>query len=330
MFLANSHIAFSQTQNVTFNLKDINSDEEISKAVVYISVMDVSSERYVYDGAISMNNSINLALGEGAYKTILEVDLPQTPGIDYYRIHSFVLNGAAGQNVQDVFLFPVASLRGIVKDKLDNIVGYADLRFECVNDMGVEFPQTTTKFGSIAVDAMPVGSCKIFASLGDAVGYEEINLNQGQLMDMEINLDKSIVAPEKDDSVIWTIILILAVLAALFAYIYFILKKEKKLEKDVKKEKRVEKKIEKLEQDIGGKRAEDIIPTLNAKEKDVMNHLFLNRKESSQARIRHDTGIPRTSLARVLQSLESKNIIKVEKHGKLVKVKLTPWFLGKD
>ena len=61
-----------------------------------------------------------------------------------------------------------------------------------------------------------------------------------------------------------------------------------------------------------------------------MNYLQLNKGEVNQAIIRHNTGIPRTSLSRIMSSLENKNIIKVRKEGKAVKVSLTDWFLEKD
>ncbi|MFO8015622.1 MAG: hypothetical protein R6U32_00810 [Candidatus Woesearchaeota archaeon] len=77
-------------------------------------------------------------------------------------------------------------------------------------------------------------------------------------------------------------------------------------------------------------RARDIIKTLNAREKEVVDFLLAHNMKSTQAAIRNDTGIPKTSLARIFQSLESKNVIKVETIGKLKKIEITDWFLGKD
>jgi len=75
--------------------------------------------------------------------------------------------------------------------------------------------------------------------------------------------------------------------------------------------------------------SETILKTLNKKEKAVVEFLLANTNKASQAKIRHATGIPRTSLSRVLQSLEGKKIVHVEKHGKMVNVALTDFFLGK-
>jgi len=76
-------------------------------------------------------------------------------------------------------------------------------------------------------------------------------------------------------------------------------------------------------------RGEDIISTLNPKEKQIVSFLMDNGNKSNQANIRHNTGIPRTSLSRCLKSLEAKKIVTIEEIGKMRKVSLTPWFLGK-
>jgi uncharacterized membrane protein len=72
------------------------------------------------------------------------------------------------------------------------------------------------------------------------------------------------------------------------------------------------------------------MPTLNAKEKEIVSFLELNKGKALQSQIRHHTGIPRTSLARIIKGLEDKNILQVRKEGKAVKIKLTDWFLGKE
>src|SRR3989344_2485012 len=178
-------IAFAQQEpvqqepNIILNLRDINTNADIGEAIVYLSIFDVESGKEAYEDTVNVNRSLNLLLVEGSYKIILKADLPQTPGMDYFTEYEFSVKDIS---TQDIFLFPTASLRGIVKDKLDNIVGFADLRFECINGIGTEFPKTSTKFGSISIDSMPTGSCKIFASYKDAVGFEEINLNRGELL----------------------------------------------------------------------------------------------------------------------------------------------------
>ena len=75
-------------------------------------------------------------------------------------------------------------------------------------------------------------------------------------------------------------------------------------------------------------RTEDVLKTLKAKEKEVVTFLIDNNHKSTQAKIRYSTGIPKTTLARIFISLELKNIVKIEKVGKLKNVSLTEWFIG--
>ena len=70
--------------------------------------------------------------------------------------------------------------------------------------------------------------------------------------------------------------------------------------------------------------------TLPVRERAVVGLLLGNGNASSQNIIKQKTGIPRTTLIRVLDALEAKKIITTESMGKLKKVRLTPWFLEKD
>lgn len=70
--------------------------------------------------------------------------------------------------------------------------------------------------------------------------------------------------------------------------------------------------------------------TLNERETKIVDALVQNKFEASQSVLRHLTGIPKTSLSRSFSSLEAKKVLGVEKQGKMVKIKLTDWFLGKD
>ena len=51
------------------------------------------------------------------------------------------------------------------------------------------------------------------------------------------------------------------------------------------------------------------------------NNFFVN-----QANIIHGAGIPKTTLVRLLSSLEKKKILEVEKFGKSKRVRFTAWF----
>lgn len=212
-----------------------------------------------------------------------------------------------------------STVKGIVLDSLDNLVSYADLKLDCL-----EGNFTADKFGSFSIKDVPAGSCRIFANYNDAIGVEKINIEPNQTLDLEIKLDKTIVnLPKKTDYGLIAILVLILLVIIFFIWYFKLFKKIKKLEKEEKKEK---KEIKELK----GERVKDITKTLNSKEKKIIGFLLENNNQSSQAKVRHNTGIPRTTLARSLKNLEAKNIVSTQKIGKMVKIKLTDWFLGKE
>jgi len=74
----------------------------------------------------------------------------------------------------------------------------------------------------------------------------------------------------------------------------------------------------------------DILPTLSDKERDIVEYLLHNGYTCTQSTLKYKLGIPKTSLVRILQSLEIKKIIYIEKVGKLRKIEITKWFMGKN
>ncbi|PIY60613.1 hypothetical protein COY95_00875, partial [Candidatus Woesearchaeota archaeon CG_4_10_14_0_8_um_filter_47_5] len=77
-------------------------------------------------------------------------------------------------------------------------------------------------------------------------------------------------------------------------------------------------------------RSLDIVRTLLAGEQNVVTYLLENNGGGTQASAKHATGLPLTSLHRYIQSLETKNILVVEKIGKMKKIRLSDWFLGDE
>jgi len=311
VILSSSVIAQDNRTNVFLPLKDVNTNEDISNVAVYINLNGVDTDQYVSD-------VIKLELGDGEYKAIIRIDDLSTPGNDYYKKTDLIVENNL---IQVIFLYPVGTVKGIVKDKLDNIVGDAELKFECTPNPEIDFPSKTDKFGGFYVNFVPVGKCKIFASYRGGIGFKEVNIIKGVLEDIEIKLDKSIVVPRRN--ILFDVLVVVLVIIFILI-IYF----RKEIESYLFKKK--EKVAEKI-----SKRARDVIETLNEKEKKIVDYLLEHEHKGTkhvgiQSEIRRETGIPRTSLARCVKSLQIKKIIEVEKIGKAVKIKLTEWFLGKD
>jgi regulatory protein YycI of two-component signal transduction system YycFG len=312
VLLSSSVSAQNNRTNVLLTLKDFNTNEDINNVAVYINLDEEDVDQYVSD-------ILKLKLDDGRYKAVIRVDDLSTPGNDYFKKTELAVENNL---IQAVFLYPVGTVKGIVKDKLDNIVGNAELKFECSPNPEIDFPSKTDKFGGFYANFVPVGRCRIFAGYKDAIGFEEINVSRGSLEDIEINLDKSILVAKRN--IFIDIFAVLAIVLAIIFLAVYLKKKPARIseKKEVKKE--------------GiSKRSRDIMQTLNEKEKKIINYLIEHEYKGKkhvgiQSVIRRETGIPRTSLARIIKSLQIKKIIEVEKIGKAIKIKLTDWFIGKE
>jgi uncharacterized membrane protein len=177
------------------------------------------------------------------------------------------------------------------------------------------------------------GHCKIYANYKDAVGFVSLDLNKGDLKDVEIKLDKTILKdiPERSSFILYAVIIIVA-FALVFFFMQFKFKtKPKKEKKEITREAKAEaKEAKETKERKPNKRSEDIMHTLNKSEKEIVEFLMSNDNQSYQAKIRHGLGIPRTTLARLLESLQRKKIIDIQKDGKAVRIRLTDWFLEKN
>ncbi len=125
------------------------------------------------------------------YEAEFKADNLLTRGRDYYGTDTL---NVENNLTETIFLYPVGSIRGIVKDKYDNVVGFAKLKFECAGSGLVNFPESTDKFGSFLLEYAPVGNCKIFARYKVGVGFVNVNVEKGSLNDVEINLNTPIVS----------------------------------------------------------------------------------------------------------------------------------------
>lgn len=167
-------------EEVAFTFRDINTRENISDVVVYV----VSPKQIMQ--YVEPNGRLSLNISPGTEMTVL-IDDTATKGQDYFATHSV-------QQGRVVSVFPIGTVRGIVKDALDNVVSRADLKFDCRPVQGIVFPEKTDKFGSFFVEAVPEGTCKIYATYSNGIGTRIVEIERGDLKDIEIRLDKTLVS----------------------------------------------------------------------------------------------------------------------------------------
>lgn len=262
---------------------------------------------------VSENGILSLQLYPAHWTIKLKVDKLESDGKDYFFERELNVDKTINETI---YLLPVGSIRGVVYEN-NKALKSALIRFDCSGNYGEKDEIKTNNFGSFTSYWLPVGSCKISAVYGNKLGYENVLIKHGQLNDVEITLTKSIFSGYS----LSYFILILIIVSIVFSISYFYIFK-KKISKKEEKEGQPEKGL--------SERTKDIIKTLKEKEKKVVEFLLENKNNSTQSKIKNELGIPKTTLARLLQGLDLKKIVKIEKIGKLKKVQLTEWFLGKE
>ncbi|MCX8206540.1 MAG: helix-turn-helix domain-containing protein [Methanothrix sp.] len=72
-----------------------------------------------------------------------------------------------------------------------------------------------------------------------------------------------------------------------------------------------------------------VIETLTAREKAVMEALLKRSGRMTQADLRYETGIPKSSLSGILNSLERRKLIKKREWGRTNVIEITDWFVSR-
>jgi len=270
---------------------------------------------------------LNLKFGDAVYKEAMDdnkvivptdqmgiftvtLDSLDTAAIDYSG--TMTIN----QNKAEFLVYPSGYLKGKVLDLTGNLIPNAQLTFNCYSEFSFNYPNKADNVGFFTVKNIPVGSCSVVASKNEIVGSVEFGVEKGEVVSTEVVLGESLA--KKSNWGVWIAIILLIVLVILIIIRF-------SLKKNPKKEKKTEETKEKH-----SKQTLALMKTLSEKEKKIVDFLLGNNNNASQAKIRHNTRIPRTSLTRVLQGLEKKKIAQIEKEGKMVSVKLTGFFLGKE
>ncbi len=71
-----------------------------------------------------------------------------------------------------------------------------------------------------------------------------------------------------------------------------------------------------------------VIDTLSDKEKAIVGLLLRKGGSATQADIRYETGIPKSSLTGIINALKRRNIIKKHEYGRTNVIELSEWFLS--
>jgi hypothetical protein len=279
---------------------------------------------------------LSLKFGDAVYKELMDdslvtvptnqlgsftatLDSSETAAIDYSG--TMIID----KEKTEFLVYPSGYLKGKVMDLAGNLIPNAQLNFNCYSEFSFNYPERVDAIGFFTVKNVPVGSCSVVASKNELVGNAEFKVEKGEVVSVEIILKESVA--RKSHFVVWIIIILLIIIAVLVSIRLILQKKPKKEKKSEKADKKEH--LEETEEKLS-KQTQALMKTLSEKEKKIVHFLLEHDYQASQAKVRHNTKIPRTSLTRVLKSLEKKKIAEIEREGKMVSVKLTKFFLGEE
>lgn len=345
LILAQAGVAQDLTASftiVSFHVKDIKTNSPIVSTPVVISAQNMNTG-YKEQNAdyIDAEGILIYKLTPGNWLVQLRIDNTTTEQVDFFAEQIINIQPQEPLLNKSFFVRSVGVVRGTVLDSKGKPAGDADLSFQCKAGSNFEYPGETDKFGTFQVE-LPIGRCKIAVAYQGDVGSATIDVEQGSFIQTTIQIGKR-------QSLLLFVLVPLGIGVIGYLVYHFIKRRvAKEVTKEIKKEihKESKEKIERKEpeqtlpkteeikkvqeKDELNPRARDIMKTLNEREQQIVHYLLSNNYMGTQANIRNHTGIPKTSLVRAFQALEDKKVLSVEKIGKMKKVRLTDWFLGKE
>lgn len=326
IIIAMSVLVQAEEQTIKLTLKQAEGNKEIKDVLVNLIVVEKESNEKRIISSFIRSNPITLRLEQGTYLLKFQIDDLKTSGKDYYAEQEIVLDKPIDQ---EIIAFSVGSVKGVVYDTLNNLVSEALLKVECSKEYGEKFPEETDRVGSFSLDYAPLGECVVTATANRAVGSGRITVEKGGSHTLEIRLNRAVISEGGNGWIIFWSIIIVIILggAGWFGWKYW--EKRQRITQHTQPSQE-NKQEEQKQEEKHSKRTQDILDTLNEKEKRIVMFLLNNQHTSTQAKIRYETGIPKTTLVRIFTSLQNKKIITIETIGKLKKIKVTNWFLEKE
>lgn len=286
---------------LSLELFDSLSDQKITNVHARVSIINENNEKF--DTMKYVEDFLELRIPPGMYHFDIFVDDISTEGKDYIYSSDFRFSASRAERI---FLIPAGSLRGTVYRK-DTAIPGADVIIYCSTTP----KHITTDFsGSFSQDWLTAGSCRVSASSDDLRGEVSAVIRKGELVDSIIMIDEPLSYKKKNSYLLFIPI----ALFVAFLFLFFLFKTLSKAKNTSQSE---------------NPRQEDILKTLNDRERNIVNFLLTNNNKSTQATIKNELGIPKTTLIRIFNSLQAKNIIHIEKVGKMKKITITNWFLNK-
>lgn len=320
---------------ISINVIAIQEETDLAERSVFYRITNVE-QGYVITtrDLIDSDGRITLDLDPGIYEFELGVDFEGTEGFDYY--------GESLITVRDeevgltVGVQPVGGLVINFIDRDGNPVTDTTLRIDCGANHGVQETADADRFGFVRLDYLPVGQCEFRATSQDFFISYVTSIEQGQRENIALRFDELHVGSGFNGLLVFSF-LSLFVGLGIGAFLFYRFGKDRLFGFD--REVDVVDDVEEVDGEPVVQEEKElsdvkkgILLGLRGREKKVVKYLISQENEKgdrlklSQAKLVRGTGIPKTSLARIVDSLDSKNILDVEKVGKLKKIGLSEFF----
>ena len=186
-----------ESYHLVYALKEVGTDRNITNVTLQIREKSINADKELSITEYLNTNTAELYLNSGEYELIFIVDEAKTEGKDYYTFEKFTV---AESKKDIIYLFPIASIRGTVVDKLDNLIEGAEIKLSCDKDFISLNPIKTDKYGAFTIQAVPTGNCIITASYKDSFEQHSLAFNLGDYETIRLKLEDAAASTPSDTS----------------------------------------------------------------------------------------------------------------------------------
>lgn len=251
-----------------------------------ITIIDVDSGEEITKALVKLGEGQNYLITS---ETNISLPALEGPTLFLVRANSqdtydYYTRLPTGEIPEVVYVRSAGKLQGSVIDDKENLIAHATVRVSCATVEEEMFTDGTGHFDLM----VPSESCSVIVTSGDRVGSDRVQVGQGIAQEVQIVLSQQVKTQGIGN---WWIVVVVVVLVIV---LFIIWRPAKQLERSV---------------------PAAVSAVLKPKEKMVVEQLEVRGGRMKLAKLRQAVGLPRTSLLRTLESLESRGIL-VKKNEK--------------
>ncbi len=333
---------------LTLYAKTLNDSQPIAGRSAVYALRNAADEsrKMLFSVTTAADGSATVYVDAGKWFLHAEIDSPNARA-DYAA--ALTLNVSADANYT-VFFQRVASASGSVTDEANESVADARVEVSCLQgfyELQSLNAETSARFesanalradasGSFLLKFVPVGTCG-FTATAPSAGNESVSqlveINAGELAQVSLKIRR------KPNAIASNLVLLALLALALLLVAWFGREYWRKRGASQAKEAKPEKKTRLMSATASASAGEEklkptskmrnVMNALNERERRIVEVLIASGGKLKQSKIYRETLIPKTSLARALESLERRNVVRLTPERNSQLVELTDWFTSK-